>query len=674
MGAVLVLASCSNDKDIYSGVQSATEGAVKMSVALAADVAADQTISIKVYNESAEGERQLVRRYTSLADIPEYLTLLADSYIAVAEVGEKRVVSFDEKCYRGEQEFTVSNGNVANVTVDCSLLSTIVAVDYDATVGEKLNAGYNTVVAVADQYDAAAIKTGDVHSLKYTASQEGYYLMPEGQTKLVWHFEGKHPVEGNIVAEGVIENVKAAAKYTVRLKYSKDADGMLVISATVDETVQEIDDNISFSPDPTLKGDGFAIESVQSSIDGPRTYKVAALANIKTMYITVDGVKFDLLNATTEGLSVVKSDDMNYNVTISEAFFVNVPGGQSAVNFFVEDVDGGKLNKDVIYNAEGVMPLSSSDYDLWNGNVTFKANVLSSASSVKIAYRVAGGAWSELTATAAGEGVYTAAGVDFAAEKQYEYKLILDSATKGKAMSYATEQGSQLPNMGLEQWYQGSNNAYYPFLEGAAAFWLTGNDGSQKAGTNITYPKADARPGSTGSTSAFLESKKATVGGIGKFAAGNLFTGTFSMKGLNGLVGFGREFSFNAKPKNFSVWLKNKAGQIDENSGNPASGADVNQVMVVLTTWAEPHVVDTSDKSTFISHETVPTMPGVVAYGFYRTQQTNETWREETIDLTYVSDAKPTMVVISFASSAYGDYFCGSTQSYMCVDDMRFNY
>ena len=120
MGAVLVLASCSNDKDIYSGVQTATEGAVKMSVALAADVAADQTISIKVYKESAEGERQLVRRYTSLADIPEYLTLLADSYIAVAEVGEKRVVSFDEKCYRGEQAFTVSNGNVANVTVDCS--------------------------------------------------------------------------------------------------------------------------------------------------------------------------------------------------------------------------------------------------------------------------------------------------------------------------------------------------------------------------------------------------------------------------------------------------------------------------------------------------------------------------------------------------------------------------
>ena len=157
MSAVLVLASCSNDKDIYSGVTSATEGAVKMSVALAAEVADDQTISIKVYNENAEGERQLVRRYTSLSDVPEYLTLLADNYIAVVEVGEKRVASFDEKCYRGEKEFTVSNGNVANVTVDCSLLSTIVAVDYDATVGEKLEAGYNTVVAVADEEQLAKI-------------------------------------------------------------------------------------------------------------------------------------------------------------------------------------------------------------------------------------------------------------------------------------------------------------------------------------------------------------------------------------------------------------------------------------------------------------------------------------------------------------------------------------
>ena len=674
LSVVLVLASCSKDKDMETSVQYAGEGAVKMSVALAADVADDQTISIKIYKVDDLGERQLVRRYTSLNDVPEYLSLLADDYVAVVEVGEKHVASFDEKCYRGETEFTISGGNVENVTVDCQLLSTIAAVEYDATIAEKLSAGYNTIIAVADSYDAQAVKTGDVHSLKYTESKEGYYLMPEAQTTLAWHFEGKHPAEGDIVAEGVIENVKASAKYTVKLKYSKDADGMLVISATVDETIEEFDDNISFSPDPTIVGEGFAIENVQSSVSGALTYNVAALANIKIMKLTADNVTFDLLSADIDGVTVVKTDDLNYKITIDEAFFVNVPGGQSAITFYIEDVDGGKLTKDVVYDAQGVMPLTSSDYDLWTGDVTFSANVLSSASSVKIADRLAGGEWSELTATAAGEGVYTASATGFAAEKQYEYKLILDSATKGKALNYATEAGSQVPNSDMEQWYQNGSAAYYPFLQGAQAFWLTGNDGSQKAGINLTVPSTDVRPGSTGTYSAYLKSVKAAVGGIGKFAAGNLFTGTFSMKGLNGMVGFGRDFTFNAKPKSFSVWLKNKAGNINENSGSPASGLDVNQVMVILTTWDEAHVVDTSNTDTFISYDMLGTMEGVVAYGTYRTQETKESWYEQTIDLTYVSDVKPTKVVISFASSAYGDYFCGSTESYMYVDDMRFNY
>ncbi len=224
----------------------------------------------------------------------------------------------------------------------------------------------------------------------------------------------------------------------------------------------------------------------------------------------------------------------------------------------------------------------------------------------------------------------------------------------------------------MERWSKPT--FWLPYGEGDAPFWLTGNEGGNMAGAVLTQPSTDVRPGSTGTQSAYLKSQKASVMGIGKFAAGNLFTGTFSMKGLNGMVGFGRDFSFNAKPKSFSVWLKNKAGNIDENSGNPASGLDVNQVMVILTTWDEAHVVDTSNADTFISHDMLGTMDGVVAYGVYRTQTTNESWYEQTIDLTYVSDAKPTKAVVSFASSAYGDYFCGSTSSYMCVDDMKFNY
>jgi hypothetical protein len=92
------------------------------------------------------------------------------------------------------------------------------------------------------------------------------------------------------------------------------------------------------------------------------------------------------LNNAPAGVDVVKSDDLTYKVVVSDAFFANVAGGNQTLSFYVQDVDGGKLTKEINYLVQGVMPLATSDYDLWFGNVTFKAIVIdSSASSVKIA-------------------------------------------------------------------------------------------------------------------------------------------------------------------------------------------------------------------------------------------------------------------------------------------------
>ena len=107
-----------------------------------------------------------------MSDVPEYLSLLNGEYVAKVQVGEKHIVSFDDKYYIGEQPFTIESGIVTPVTVDCRLQSTIVKVNYDATVVEKLEEGYFTNVSVAESYDADAIATGDVHSLLYEETKE----------------------------------------------------------------------------------------------------------------------------------------------------------------------------------------------------------------------------------------------------------------------------------------------------------------------------------------------------------------------------------------------------------------------------------------------------------------------------------------------------------------------
>jgi hypothetical protein len=670
LSAVLVLASCS--KDIDSTIEMASnEGAMRLGIALQSDDVAEKSVVVKVYKVEGE-EQNLVRRYNSLNDVPEYLSLLNGEYVAKVTVGDKQIASFDEKYYIGEQSFTIQSGIVTTVTVDCKLQSTVVKVNYDASVVEKLSEGYFTTVAVADNYDKQAIATGDVQALRYDETKEGYFILPADQTSLFWHFEGTHPVEGDIMKEAIIENVKPSTKYTITLKYSKDAPGNLVFEAIVDESVETFEDTILFSPDPTVVGDGFNEKEQQLSLNA-RTYNVASLANIDKMTIAIDNVEYDLLADSVAGVNVVKSDDMNYKVTITPEFFNLVAGGSLELLFNIEDVDGGKLKKVINYNVQGIMPLASGDYDLWHGNVTFNANVINAdAANVKIAYSADGATWTVLDTTTVGNGVYTAKGVDFACERNYSYKLVIDGVDYGKILTIATPAGAQIPNGDMERWSKPT--WWLPYGDGDAAFWLTGNEGGNMAGATLTQPSEDVRPGSTGTQSAYLKSQKASVMGIGKFAAGNLFTGTFSMSGLDGTVTFGRDFKFAGKPKSLSFWMKNNEGTINE--GSHASGTDIYTIMVLITDGTT-YAVNTKDTSTFLTMDSLATRDGIIAYGYIQGSDSRAEWTKETINITYREDMKnvtPKKIVVSFTPSGYGDYFCGSTSSWMYVDDITLNY
>jgi hypothetical protein len=215
---------------------------------------------------------------------------------------------------------------------------------------------------------------------------------------------------------------------------------------------------------------------------------------------------------------------------------------------------------------------------------------------------------------------------------------------------------------------------WLPYGEGDAPFWLTGNEGGNMAGATLTQSSDDVRPGSTGTKSAYLKSQKASVMGIGKFAAGNLFTGTFAMNGLDGIVTFGRDFNFTAKPKSLSFWMKNNEGTINE--GSHASGTDKYTIMVLITDGTT-YAVNTKDTSTFLSMESLATRDGIIAYGYMQGSDSRAEWTEETINITYREDmknVKPKKIVVSFTPSGYGDYFCGSTNSWMYVDDIVLNY
>ena len=252
-------------------------------------------------------------------------------------------------------------------------------------------------------------------------------------------------------------------------------------------------------------------------------------------------------------------------------------------------------------------------------------------------------------------------------------------------VTVTTEDIFELPNAGLEEWHV-SGDIVYPYAEGFSPFWATGNEGAAMAKTTLTEPSEDVRPGSTGKYSASLQSKKAAIAGLGKFAAGNLFVGEFGgLQGLNGLVNFGRPSV--ARPVALHGWYKYNCGTIDEIGKTPTSrpelkrgDSDEGQILIAVGDW-EPSVyggnatcpvqVDTSKESTYFNKNA----DGVIGVGELILTQSSNGWVEFTLPLDYRSTSKlPTHLIIVFTGSRFGDYFTGSTHSNLMIDDLELLY
>ena len=180
---------------------------------------------LRIYQNNGE-EKKLVRKYTSDNELPQYIWLLEGNYTAVVECGSPETTSFDNSYYRGEKDFDIIRGNVAKVEIIAVLQNIPVEVVFDQTIIDGCLEGYHVDVMIADSAEAV---TSSTPQLRYTESKVGYFIMPEGSTTLTWRFVGTYEYSsGNKVdidKSGIIENVELKKHYTLRYKYSKDANG-----------------------------------------------------------------------------------------------------------------------------------------------------------------------------------------------------------------------------------------------------------------------------------------------------------------------------------------------------------------------------------------------------------------------------------------------------------------
>ena len=394
------------------------------------------------------------------------------------------------------------------------------------------------------------------------------------------------------------------------------------------------------------------------------------------MSITVEGNSYDMLNGSNSGISVAKKDDKHYSVTLAPEFFAPLNGGSHEVLFKVSDQDGGEANIPVLFWTQGISPIGNN-FDLWYNTANFSGVAFDpAASSVAVKYCTAGGAWKQLSAsTTSTANIYSATANDFAAGISYEYALFVNDSQVGNILSVVTPEGAQIPESDLENWTEKDGQIMCPTSTLLNTTWDTGNHATASIGAgNLTNPSNDVRPGSKGNKSAYMKSMKAAVMGIGKFAAGNLFVGKFvQISGMGGIVDFGKPFEFTARPKAVKFWMKSNCGVIDLEDKLKLEGEiDLTKIFICFSDRSEPYRVNTNDETTLFDPRTAP---NVVALSYYESKTSVTEWTEITLPIEYKdNDTKPNFLVFTFTCSGYGDYFTGSTDSFMYVDDIELVY
>ena len=261
----------------------------------------------------------------------------------------------------------------------------------------------------------------------------------------------------------------------------------------------------------------------------------------------------------------------------------------------------------------------------------------------------------------------------------YSYRFVYDNGTdeaiNSNEVNFTTEAQTTLYNGGFENWYSEGRIDYC----GNAAdgkYWNSSNGGAATYIGSVTTQDTGFKHG--GNSSAKLATSWAVV----KLAAASLFTGDFI--GLIGTKGAKLDWGvpFTSRPTALKGYYSYVPGSINRGSqpsgvGAPDKGSnDECQIFCALVT-EQFHVANAEasgyEMTTNIDWENDSR---VVAYG-QMTQGTssNGAWQQLNIPLVYHSTTKkPTHLIIVCSASKYGDYFYGSDESVLHLDDFELVY
>lgn len=681
--------------------------------------------ALRIYK--TDGAKELIRHYHSYESVPEKLWLKNGNYLVSVALGDSTVqkptdrvkTALNKCCFSGEQAFEIKTGETTEVEIKCDPKETIVEVNFDKTVDDAFDMGYRVCAMISESFNQDDTINGAVPF--YTFLQNGqkrvYFLVPDDDNTLSYCFWGKRSNGEDIHEHYTLAfdpDKKAGYRYLLSFKYSKDAEGVLQFTVEVDRSRTEISEYIGIIPDaaPTVTGNGIdgaaytytggnAVAEYTLSTSGKTEIKsvtISTAAPVATRAVSADNQITVSVDNPTEhqdkGITLDVSNKQAVVLKLAQTFFNQyVPGGESTMNISARDNADQDGVVEVHLKSSGATSLASlgTPQDKWAGKGEIKGAVYAAASTVKVQYREKETQdWQQSDATLTDGNTYTAQVTGITAGHTYEYQLLIDGTPTGTVQTTAITGGWQIPNGGFETWEQ-IGNPWCPYTQNGEQWWDTGNHGSTSLGASYNVTTRDT--GKKG-YAAKLASRNVLV----KFAAGNIFVGKYiDTDGTNGVIGFGKPFTPEYRPKKVTFWYKGTVGSINCGSGAPgvsSGNPDVAQFYVMLcSNMTGPHIVATKDTETFMNFETstIDYCPNrsldknsrntakdghIVAKAVWENSQSESDWKKVELTLNYTEYAEeiPTYILITASASKYGDYFMGSDNSVMYIDEVTFEY
>lgn len=570
--------------------------------------------------ENTRGEMLKTWKY---AELPSLIKVVPGSYKLVASYGTDSILpAFEKPYYYGETKITLKEGDNLDTLVYCSIGAVKVAVEFDKSFGYEYQDYWVDIKTVGDSLSFAKDESR-VAYFKPGNLRMRFVLKPVGSDT---YYQFYPPAVGA---------VKAKEFYKMKLKANTDKGDLKSITITTDSSTIDIPVDVELppfylpKPAPKVTPQGFVSGETIETTEGlskPATVMVASSAGLTELKIkTVSDTliargwpeEIDLMQATPEQIALLKanglewSKELNTKDTIKTTVWVkfdhvvrllNTAPGQtsrSAFEVVAKDRFGQPGDAECKLNVDVAPPVFEFASAPGVGNVYARKAVYhikyeSEVRTPVVEYRVTDGEWktAPTTITLLSGNDYDCTGTGLAPKVNYSFRVRLGEHIL-EAGSYLTEAELQVPNAGMEDWYNEKVYEkkttwvgipiynYYPYNQGeSSAWWSTRNAMTtfQRSGTSYYYTSFPATrevtPGHSGNKAAEIS----TVGyGIDNWwtsassatdpaqyvTAGMLFIGDYSYtpkanndRGEEGKEIFGR--SFEVRPDKLSFWYKFK--------------------------------------------------------------------------------------------------------------------